>query len=83
MDEFYLHQPDTSASLEETLEACHNLVAKGLIGALGMSNYHAIEVLWAPWKRPAACCANTSTSDSKRAEADLLSVASVLESNIL
>jgi hypothetical protein len=44
VDEFYLHQPDTAASLEATLEACHHLVTKGLIGALGMSNYHAIEV---------------------------------------
>jgi aryl-alcohol dehydrogenase-like predicted oxidoreductase len=44
VDEFYLHQPDTSARLEATLEACHGLATQGLIGRLGMSNYHAIEV---------------------------------------
>eukprot|EP00602_Paraphysomonas_sp_CaronLab_P006842 CAMPEP_0185019266 /NCGR_PEP_ID=MMETSP1103-20130426/1883_1 /TAXON_ID=36769 /ORGANISM="Paraphysomonas bandaiensis, Strain Caron Lab Isolate" /LENGTH=336 /DNA_ID=CAMNT_0027549473 /DNA_START=74 /DNA_END=1084 /DNA_ORIENTATION=- len=44
VDEFYLHQPDTENDLAETLAAAHELVQRGLVGRLGMSNYHESEV---------------------------------------
>jgi aflatoxin B1 aldehyde reductase len=44
VDELYLHQPDTEHELAESLAAAHDLVAKGLVRRLGMSNYHDIEV---------------------------------------
>jgi aryl-alcohol dehydrogenase-like predicted oxidoreductase len=40
----YLHQPDRSASLTETLGAVAELVADGKIGALGVSNYAAWQI---------------------------------------
>jgi len=44
VDELYLHQPDTEADLFESLEAVNSLVEEGLVGAVGMSNYHVSEV---------------------------------------
>jgi aflatoxin B1 aldehyde reductase len=44
VDELYLHQPDTENDLHTTLEAAHNLVQRGLVRRLGMSNYHESEV---------------------------------------
>jgi len=40
----YLHQPDTENGLVESLECVHQLVQEGKVGALGLSNYHAVEV---------------------------------------
>ena len=42
--EFYLHQPDPEADLEASLRCTDALAKEGLIGAVGMSNYHASEV---------------------------------------
>jgi aflatoxin B1 aldehyde reductase len=44
VDEFYLHQPDTENDLALSLQAAHELIVKGLVGRLGMSNYHEDEV---------------------------------------
>jgi aryl-alcohol dehydrogenase-like predicted oxidoreductase len=44
VDLFYLHQPDRSASLTETLGTVSELVAEGKIGALGVSNYAAWQI---------------------------------------
>mmetsp|Transcript_10744 Transcript_10744/g.11178 ORF Transcript_10744/g.11178 Transcript_10744/m.11178 type:complete len:382 (+) Transcript_10744:59-1204(+) len=44
VDEFYLHQPDTENDLAVSLQAAHELIQKGLIRRLGMSNYHESEV---------------------------------------
>lgn len=41
---FYLHQPDRSAPLTETLTVVAELVAEGKIGALGVSNYAAWQI---------------------------------------
>ncbi|GAB3280075.1 aldo/keto reductase [Kineosporia babensis] len=41
VDLFYLHQPDRSTPLEETLGEVARLVAEGKIGALGVSNFSA------------------------------------------
>ena len=44
VDEFFLHQPDPGCDLRATLEAAHGLAERGLIGRLGLSNFHAAEV---------------------------------------
>jgi aflatoxin B1 aldehyde reductase len=44
LHEYYLHQPDTESSLLESLECLHDLKKKGVISAIGMSNYHVSEV---------------------------------------
>jgi aryl-alcohol dehydrogenase-like predicted oxidoreductase len=44
VDLFYLHQPDRSASLTETLGTVAELVAEGKIRALGVSNYAAWQI---------------------------------------
>ena len=44
IDLFYLHQPDRSASLAETLGTVAELVAEGKILALGVSNYAAWQI---------------------------------------
>lgn len=44
LDLFYLHQPDRSVPLEETLGAIGVLVQEGTIGALGVSNFAAWQI---------------------------------------
>jgi aryl-alcohol dehydrogenase-like predicted oxidoreductase len=44
VDLFYLHQPDRSTTLEETLSTIAELVAEGKIGQLGVSNYAAWQI---------------------------------------
>ena len=44
LDEFYLHQPDTAASLLDSLRTTDAFVREGLVGKVGLSNYHADEV---------------------------------------
>lgn len=41
IDLFYLHQPDRTTTLHETLSTIAALVAEGKIGALGLSNFAA------------------------------------------
>ncbi|MFV0426473.1 MAG: aldo/keto reductase, partial [Beutenbergiaceae bacterium] len=45
IDIFYLHQPDHQADLDETLTEIAALQAEGKIGALGVSNYAAWQVM--------------------------------------
>ncbi|MFI1966463.1 aldo/keto reductase [Streptomyces pathocidini] len=44
VDLFYLHQPDRSVPLAETLGTVAELAAEGKIGALGVSNYAAWQI---------------------------------------
>ena len=44
VDVLYLHQPDTSSPLTDTLECTHALMKEGLVAAFGLSNYSAVEV---------------------------------------
>uniref|UniRef100_A0A3Q2LQI7 NADP-dependent oxidoreductase domain-containing protein n=1 Tax=Equus caballus TaxID=9796 RepID=A0A3Q2LQI7_HORSE len=44
VDLFYLHLPDHSTPVEETLRACHQLHQEGKFVELGLSNYAAWEV---------------------------------------
>ena len=41
---FYLHQPDRSTPLDETLRTIAELVSEGKVGALGVSNYAAWQI---------------------------------------
>jgi aryl-alcohol dehydrogenase-like predicted oxidoreductase len=41
LDLYYLHRPDWSTPMEETLGACEELVRSGKIRAVGLSNYAA------------------------------------------
>jgi aryl-alcohol dehydrogenase-like predicted oxidoreductase len=41
---FYLHQPDRSTPLRDTLTTVAELVAQGKVGALGVSNYAAWQI---------------------------------------
>ncbi len=44
-DVMYLHFPDPSTPIEETLEACNDLYEQGLFRELGLSNYHIDDVV--------------------------------------
>lgn len=44
VDLFYLHAPDHSTPVEETLRACHQLHQEGKFVELGLSNYASWEV---------------------------------------
>lgn len=44
VDLFYLHQPDRSVPLEETLDAVAELASEGKIKALGVSNFAAWQI---------------------------------------
>ncbi|KAM6219058.1 aflatoxin B1 aldehyde reductase member 4-like [Rhynchocyon petersi] len=44
VDLFYLHAPDHSTPIEETLRACHQLHQEGKFVELGLSNYASWEV---------------------------------------
>lgn len=44
VDLFYLHQPDRSVPLEETIGALGELITEGRIGAFGVSNYSAWQI---------------------------------------
>lgn len=59
VDLYYLHQPDYSTPLEETLAAMHELVRAGKVRFIGLSNYASWQVcriLWLAekngWPRP-------------------------------
>jgi aflatoxin B1 aldehyde reductase len=52
VEEYYLHQPDTEHSLEDSLRHVNSLVKEGLVKVVGLSNYHAMEV-----ERAFALCA--------------------------
>lgn len=45
IDVYYLHAPDPATPIEQTLSAVLGLVAKGHIGAFGLSNYASWQVL--------------------------------------
>jgi aryl-alcohol dehydrogenase-like predicted oxidoreductase len=54
VDIYYLHEPDYSTPLEESLEALDLLVRQGKVLYIGLSNYYAWQVckaLWATDKR--------------------------------
>ncbi|MCC3764475.1 aldo/keto reductase [Glycomyces sp. TRM65418] len=44
VDLFYLHQPDRETPIEQTLTAVGELLAEGVIGAYGVSNYAAWQI---------------------------------------
>lgn len=44
LDELYLHQPDPATPLLESLRTTDAMVREGVVGKIGLSNYHASEV---------------------------------------
>ena len=44
VDTFYLHQPDTSNSLTESLRTVNELIKAGTVQSYGLSNYSTVEV---------------------------------------
>ena len=44
IDLLYLHQPDTTSALSDTLATVNELLSEGTIAAFGLSNYSAVEV---------------------------------------
>jgi aryl-alcohol dehydrogenase-like predicted oxidoreductase len=49
IDLYYLHEPDYTTPLEESLEALNDLVRQGKILYIGLSNYYAWQVCRALW----------------------------------
>ena len=49
IDLYYLHEPDYTTPIEESLEALDHLVRQGKILYIGMSNYYAWQVCKALW----------------------------------
>jgi aryl-alcohol dehydrogenase-like predicted oxidoreductase len=49
IDIYYLHEPDYTTPLEESLEALDDLVRQGKILYIGLSNYYAWQVCKALW----------------------------------
>jgi aryl-alcohol dehydrogenase-like predicted oxidoreductase len=47
IDVLYLHRPDRSTPIDETFDALDDLVARGLVGAVGVSNWSAGETGYA------------------------------------
>ncbi len=45
VEEYYLHQPDTENTLLDSLKCAHALVEEGKVKTIGMSNYHASEMV--------------------------------------
>jgi aryl-alcohol dehydrogenase-like predicted oxidoreductase len=50
LDILYLHQPDRSTPIEETLEACDLLVRQGKVLYIGLSNFASWRMCEALWK---------------------------------
>ncbi|MBR2548201.1 MAG: aldo/keto reductase [Eubacterium sp.] len=44
-DVMYLHFPDPTTPIEETLDACNDLYKQGLFRELGLSNYHIDDIV--------------------------------------
>jgi aryl-alcohol dehydrogenase-like predicted oxidoreductase len=49
IDIYYLHEPDYSTPLEESLDTLNDLVRQGKVLYIGMSNYYAWQVCKALW----------------------------------
>lgn len=43
VDALYLHQPDPQHDITDSLQCMHELIQEGKVGALGLSNYSAVE----------------------------------------
>ena len=60
IDIYYLHEPDYTTPIEESLEALDDLVRQGKILYIGMSNYYAWQVCKALWHADKRCLASVS-----------------------
>ena len=72
VDVFYYHRPDGETPIAETIEAMHDLVEEGTVGAIGVSNFSVEELNEAAESGPIAALQNRYSLLDRDAEADVL-----------
>ena len=72
VDVFYYHRPDGETPIAETIEAMHDLVEEGTVGAIGVSNFSVEELNEAAESGPVAALQNRYSLLERDAEADVL-----------
>ena len=72
VDLFYYHRPDGETPIAETIEAMHELVEEGTVGAIGVSNFSVEELNEAAESGPIAALQNRYSLVDRDAEADVL-----------
>ena len=72
VDVFYYHRPDGETPIAETIEAMHELVEEGTVGAIGVSNFSVEEFNEAAESGPIAALQNRYSLLDRDAEADVL-----------
>ena len=72
VDLFYYHRPDGETPIAETIEAMHDLVEEGTVGAIGVSNFSVEELNEAAESGPIAALQNRYSLLDRDAEADVL-----------
>ena len=72
VDLFYYHRPDGETPIAETIEAMHELVEEGTVGAIGVSNFSIEELNEAAESGPVAALQNRYSLLDRDAEADVL-----------
>ena len=72
VDVFYYHRPDGETPIAETIEAMHELVEEGTVGAIGVSNFSVEELNEAAESGPIAALQNRYSLLDRDAEADVL-----------
>jgi aryl-alcohol dehydrogenase-like predicted oxidoreductase len=81
IDLYYLHRPDPTVSIEETLRALTDLVSQGKVRFVGCSNLAAWQVVEADWTSRThglsrfACCQDQYSLLARRVERELLPAA--------
>jgi aryl-alcohol dehydrogenase-like predicted oxidoreductase len=72
VDVFYYHRPDGETPIAETIEAMHELVEEGTVGAIGVSNFSVEQLDQAVEAGPVAALQNRYSLLDRDAEADVL-----------
>ena len=72
VDLFYYHRPDGETPIGETIEAMHELVEEGTVGAIGVSNFSVEQLDEAVEAGPVAALQNRYSLLERDAEADVL-----------
>ena len=72
IDVFYYHRPDGETPIAETIEAMHELVEEGTVGAIGVSNFSVEQLDEAVEAGPVAALQNRYSLLERDAEADVL-----------
>ena len=72
VDLFYYHRPDGETPIGETIEAMHELVEEGTVGAIGVSNFSVEQLDEAVEAGPSRRCRTSYSLLERDAEADVL-----------